>query len=82
MFNYDVVTALNGLHFVKEAYSLGNGLVCADADVMDIIVTNNNDLEMVLTVSQGNKTLFTKYYDLNNIDVMVEDLEKHHMVLV
>lgn len=82
MFNYDVVSALNGLHFVKEAYSLGNGLVCADADVMDIIVTNNNDLEMVLTVSQGNKTLFTKYYDLNNIDVMIEDLEKHHMVLV
>lgn len=82
MFNYDVVSALNNLFFVKEAYSLGNGLVCADADVMDIIVTNKNDLEMSLTVSQGNKTLFTKYYDLNNIDVMIEDLEKHHMVLV
>ena len=81
MFNYDVVTALNGLHFVKEAYSVGNGLVCADADVMDIIVTNENDLEMALIVSQGKKTLFTKYYDLNNIDVMIEDLERHHMVL-
>lgn len=82
MFNYDVVSALNNLFFVKESYSLGNGLVCADGDVMDIIVTNENDLEMSLTVSQGNKTLFTKYYDLNNIDVMIEDLEKHHMVLV
>lgn len=82
MFNYDVVTALNNLFFVKEAYSLGHDIVCADADVMDIVVTNRNDLEMVLTVSQGNKTLFTKYYDLNNIDVMIEDLGKNHMVLV
>lgn len=57
-------------------------VVDPDADVMDIIVTNKNDLEMSLTVSQGNKTLFTKCYDLNNIDVMIEDLEKHHMVLV
>ncbi len=81
MFAHKIMDALKNLDFITDMYSLNDNTVCADSNYINFAVSNKFNGKMVLSVFIGNKHLFDKLYDVSDVDVMVEELKKHHMIL-
>ena len=81
MFAYKIMDALINLDFITDMYSLSDNTVCADSNYINFSASNKFNGKMVLCVFTGNKHLFDKFYDVSDVDVMVEELKKHHMIL-
>ena len=81
MFAHTIMDALINLDFITDMYSLNNNTVCADSNSINFAVSDKFNGKMVLSVFTGYKHLFDKLYDVSDVDAMVEELKKHHMIL-
>lgn len=81
MFAHKVMDALKNLDFITDMYSLNDNTVCVDSNSVNFAVVNKFNGEMVLNFFLGTKQLFDKFYDVNDVDTMIDEIQKHYLVL-
>lgn len=82
MFAHKIMDALKNLDFITDMYSLNDNTVCVDSNSVNFAVVNKFNEEMVLNFFLGTKHLFDKFYDVNDVDTMIDEIQKHYLVLV
>lgn len=82
MFAHKIMDALKNLDFITDMYSLNDNTVCVDSNSVNFAVANKFNGEMVLNVFIGTKRLFDKSYDVSDVDTMIDEIQKHYLVLV
>lgn len=73
--------ALKNLDFITDMYSLNDNTVCVNSNSINFAVVNKFNGEMVLNFFLGTKRLFDKFYDVNDVDTMIDKIKKHYLVL-
>lgn len=73
--------AMKNLDFITDMYSLNDNTVCVDSNGVNFAVVNKFNREMVLNFFLGTKHLFDKFYDVNDVDTMIDEIQKHYLVL-
>lgn len=81
MFAHKIMDALKNLDFITDMYSLNDNTVCVDSNSVNFSVVNKFNGEMVLNFFLGTKHLFDKFYDVNDVDTMIDEIQKHYLVL-
>lgn len=81
MFAHKIMDALKNLDFITDMYSLNDNTVCVDSNSVNFAVVNKLNGEMVLNLFLGTKHLFDKFYDVNDVDTMIDEIQKHYLVL-
>lgn len=81
MFAHKIMDALKNLDFITDMYSLNDNTVCVDSNNVNFAVVNKLNGEMVLNFFLGTKNLFDKFYDVNDVDTMIDEIQKHYLVL-
>lgn len=81
MFAHKIMDALKNLDFITDMYSLNDNTVCVDSNSVNFAVANKFNGKMVLNFFLGTKQLFDKFYDVNDVDTMIDEIQKHYLVL-
>lgn len=82
MFAHKIMDALKNLDFITDMYSLNDNTVCVDSNnIIFFAVANKFNGEMVLNFFRGTKHLFDKLYDVSDVDAMIDEIQKHYLVL-
>lgn len=82
MFAHKIMDALKNLDFITDMYSLNDNTVCVDSNSINFAVANKFNGEMVLNFFIGTKNLFDKFYDVSDVDTMIDEIQKHYLILV
>lgn len=82
MFAHKIMGAMKNLDFITDMYSLSDNAVCVDSNTINFAVRNVDDRKMTLCMFVGDKHLFNKVYNINDVDTMIDEIQKHYLVLV
>lgn len=82
MFAHNIMDAMKNLDFITDMYSLSDNEVCVDSNTINFAVRNVDDRKMTLCMFVGDKHLFNKVYNINDVDTMIDEIQKHYLVLV
>ena len=81
MFAHKIMDALINLDLINDMYSLSDNSVCVDMNTINFAVRNVDDRVMTLCMFEGTNHLFNKTYSIDDVDAMIDEIKKHHMVL-
>lgn len=81
MFAHKIMDALKNLDFITDMYSLNDNIICVDTETINFGVSNKFNGKMVLSLFVGTKHLFDKFYDVNDVDTMIDEIQNHYLVL-
>ena len=81
MFAHKIMDALKNLDFITDMYNLSDNEVCVDSNTINFAVRNVDDRRMTLCVFVGDKHLFNKVYNINDVDTMIDEIKNHYLVL-
>lgn len=62
-------------------YNLNDNIICVDTETINFGVSNKFNGKMALSLFVGTKHLFDKFYDVNDVDTMIDEIQKHYLVL-
>lgn len=82
MFAHNIMDAMKNLDFITDMYSLSDNVVCVDSNTINFAVRNVDDRKMTLCMFVGDKHLFNKVYNIIGVDTMIDEIQKHCLVLV